>query len=578
MSNGFRKYDWAILAGLVVASFLFFQLAYSYHLFLKEQIQLFLFTSDHFLSYFDKPAWLACYLGDFLTQFFYLKGGGALVLSLLLGLEWIVVRTAISRLSQSAFSGLWALLPVAVDWSIHCNTLHPLSATIGFVLVPILFLIYSFIANKWLSYFVLVLFSLTGCWLAGSSFLLFPVLALPYDFHNQRAGCLKWLPAFLLIFSAPIVLRHHYLLTFLQSFVYPAFSLKYLLLPASVVLAVTLAFAFRRIELTYSKRIAGFITASFLFVLFAGVWTQANFKFEKILALDNETYFGNPDKVIELARKYNLKNNQAAYFTNMALAQKGLLAENLFDFYQPFSLGLIPPVTPEQNWQSIFVSNEVFYLIGDMNMAQHSAMLGNTFSPYQRSSRMMRRLAEINLATGDSAAATKYLRILSKTMFHCKWAEKQLTMLQSGKADNWLINKRKQIADTDRLRKSNDYLLSLRFLADQRPDNTMAVDYLLCYLLLNKDLKQFRENYDRFYLDLNRKVPKVYAEALLAQLVASGASQVEVMKYNIDAKIIKQFAEYTNEYDQSSGNINALNRKFARTYWLYYHFATMQKK
>ncbi len=573
-----NKYEWFILIGLVASSFMFFQLAYPYHLFLKEQIQLFLFTPGYFLSYFAKPGWLVGYLGDFLTQFFYLKGGGALVLSLLLGLEWIVVRAAVSRLTQSSFSGLWALLPVAVDWSLHCNTLHPLSATIGFILVLILFLIYSFIADKWLSYFVLVLFLLTGYWLAGSSFLLFPVLALPHDFHNWRAGWLKWLPAFLLIFSIPLVLRHHYLLTSLQAFIYPAFSSKYLLLPASILLSMILAFASKRFELTYPKRIAGFITASFLFGLIAGVWTQANFKFEKILALDSETYFGNPDKVIELARKYNLKNNQATYFANMALAQKGLLPEKLLDFYQPFSLGLIPPVTPEQNWQSIFVSNEVFYLIGDMNMAQHSAMLGNTFSPYQRSSRMMRRLAEINLVTGDSAAATKYLRILSKTMFHRKWAEKQLNMLQSGKTDNWLANKRRQITDADMLQKSNDYLSSLKFMAEQRPDNTLAVDYLLCYLLLNKDLKQFRENYDRFYLNLNRKAPKVYAEALLAQLVASGASQDEVMKYNIDAKTIKQFAEYTNEYDRSSGNIDALNRKFARTYWFYYHFAQFQKK
>jgi len=260
------------------------------------------------------------------------------------------------------------------------------------------------------------------------------------------------------------------------------------------------------------------------------------------------------------------------------LAQKGLLPEKLFDFYQPFSLGLIPPVTPEQNWQSIFVSNDVFYLIGDMNRTQHSAMLGNTFSPYQRSSRMMRRLAEINLVTGDSAAATKYLRILSKTLFHKAWAEKQLKMLQSGKAENWLTSKRRQIADADMLRKSNDYLPSLKFMAEQRPDNTTAVDYLLCYLLLNKDLKQFREDYDRFYLNQNRKAPKVYAEALLAQLVASGATQNQVMKYNIDAKTIKQFAEYTNEYDQSSGNSSALNGKFAHTYWFYYHFATMQKR
>ncbi len=572
-----NKYEWFILIGLVASSFLFFQLAYPYHLFLKEQIQLFLFTPCYFLSYFAKPAWLAGYVGDFLTQFFYLKGGGALVLSMVLGFEWFVVRAVVSRLTQSSFSGLWALLPVTVDWSLHSNTLHGLLASVGFILVLALFLAYSTVSNKWVSYFTLALFSLTGYWLAGSSFLLFPLIAFPFDFHRRRAGWLKWIPAFVLIFSLPFILRHHYLLTSLQAYIYPAFSKKDVLLPVVLLLFVIVAFVLKKTESQNSKLVVisalGFAGVS----LCAGIFTQASFKFEKILALDCETYFGNPDKVIDLAKKYNLKNNQATYFTNMALAQKGLLPENLLDFYQPFSAGLILPVTPEQNWQSILVSNEVFYLIGDMNMAQHSAMLGNTFSPNQRSSRMIRRLAEINLATGDSSAATKYLRILSKTLFHKAWAEKQLQMLQSGKAKNWLTNKRLQIADTDMLRKSNDYLSSLKFLAEQHPDNLAAVDYLLCYLLLDKDLKQFRENYDRFYLNGNRKAPKIYAEALLAQLVASGASQNEVIKYNIDAKTIKQFAEYTNEYDKSSGDINALSGKFARTYWFYYHFAQIKK-
>jgi hypothetical protein len=53
----------------------FFQFFYPYHLFIKEQLQLFLFTSEYFISYLSKPASLASYLGDFFTQFFYLRCG-----------------------------------------------------------------------------------------------------------------------------------------------------------------------------------------------------------------------------------------------------------------------------------------------------------------------------------------------------------------------------------------------------------------------------------------------------------------------------------------------------------------------
>jgi hypothetical protein len=578
MIGNIKKYNWIIPVGLIGLSFVFFQFFYAYHLFFKEQIQLFLYTPDYFISYFKKPGWMAAYLGDFLTQFFYLRGGGATVLALLFGIEGLLSFVAIKRITSSTKAGLWALLPVSTDWILHCNTLYSVSGSVGYILFLCMFLIYLALSVKWISYVVLTIFTLTGYWLIGGSFLIFPFLILASDFNNRQFYWLKWLIVFVCVFTIPLILRHHYLLTPIQSFIFPAFSKQSLLLPAALLLAIASSFFLKKIEATHSKMINVVISCVLVFMLAAGLKANANFNFEKILSLDGETYFGNPDRVIELSKKYNLKNSQAAYFTNMALAQKGVLPEYLLDFYQPFSVGLIPPVTPEESWQSIFVSNEVFFLIGDMNMAQHSAMLGNTFSPYQRSSRMMRRLAEINLVTGDSAAANKYLRILTKTLFHREWAENRLKMIQSSEAKNWLASKRRQVPNADMLRKSNDYLSSLQFLVEQHPDNAVAVDYLLCYLLLNKEVKSFRDNYDRYYLKLNCPVPKVYAEALLAQLVVDGASQQEALSYSIDSKTVKRFTEYTRIFEQTSGDINALSIQFAKSYWFYYHFATNQKR
>ncbi len=578
MKGYFKTYNWVLPVGLVGFSFVFFQFFYPYHLFFKEQIQLFLYTPDYFLSYFKKPAWLAAYSGDFLTQFFYLRCGGAAILAFLFCIEWLLSVIVLKRITSSAKAGLWALLPASTDLALHCNTLHGVSVSVGFILVLCMFLIYAALSEVWISYAILTIFSLTGYWLLGSSFLIFPFLVLAYDINSHRVHWIKWIIVLAITFAIPPILRHHYLLTPIQSVIFPAFSKQSLLLQVALLLAVISSFFLRKFESIYLQLISFGILTVFALVLSVGIKIKADFNLEKILSLDSETYFGNPDRVIELSKKYDLRNKQAAYFTDMALAQKGLLAENLLDFYQPFSLGLIPSVTPEENWQSIFVSNEVFFLIGDMNMAQHSAMLGNTFSPYQRSSRMIRRLAEINLVTGDSAAAVKYLRILSKTLFHRKWAESRLNMIQSAETNNWLASKRSQISNADMLRKSNDYLLSLQFLVEQHPDNVIAVDYLLCYLLLNKDIKLFRENYDRYYLKLNRAVPKVYAEALLVQLVADRASQQEAQSYSINPEILTRFTEYTRIFEQTSGDMNALNKQFSKSYWFYYHFATIQKK
>jgi hypothetical protein len=578
MTRIFNKYGWFILLLLMGLSFAFFRIFYAYHLFFKEQIQLFLFTSDYFLSYFNKPAWLAAYTGDFLTQFFYLTGGGPIVLSLILGLEWFVMFVVLKRITGSPGSALWALFPVGVDWVLHCNTLHRVSFSIGFVLTCCLFLAYFSLRKKSVSYFLLTIFALTGYWLAGSPFFIFPFMIFALWLSKRN---IHWLPViivFAVVFSLPFVLRHSFLLTSLHALLYPALGKQDMLLPGVAIFSFMALLILKRIENTSFFVVHFSSGILFVLLMFFGLKSTANYSFEKILSLDCENYFGNPEKVIELAEKYKLQNRQATYFTNMALAKKGILPERLLDFYQPFSLGLIMPVTPEENWQSILVSSEVFYLIGDMNMAQHSAMLGNTFSPYQRSARMMRRLAEINMANGDSAAAVKYLRILSRTLFYRQWAVSRLNGLFSSEHGDRKTGNTGQITDADMLRKSTDYLTSLQFMAEQYPDNSTAVDYLLCYLLLNKNLKLFRENYDRFYLNLHRKVPKAYAEALLVRLVASDASPNDVAKYNIDKEIVNRFTEYTGIFDKTLGDLNALSRKFGKSYWFYYHFATMQKK
>ncbi len=577
--TAYEKKRFGIVAlGLTFLSFLFFQLFYAYHLFFKEQIQLFLYTSDYFLAYFNKPAWLASYTGDYLTQFFYLRGGGAVVLSLLFCLEWLRGSFVIKRISATKKATIWGLFPVGIDWILHCDLLHRVSVSVGFIAVLILFLIYVTISNRWLSIAAGLIMAFIGYWLVGSSFLVFPFLIVAYEWEKGKFSLLKWLLIGGVAFSIPLVLRHFYLLTINQAYIYPAINLQSMLLPASLIFTLMGAFFLKRFEVIYPGIIDAILFFTFIILMYFGIRANANFNLEKILSLDSEFYFGNTDRVIELSQKYNLKSRNATYFTNMALAKKGVLPEYLLDFYQPGSYGLILPVMPDENWQSIFMSNEVFFLMGDMNLAQHSAMLGNTFSPYQRSSRMIKRLAEINLINGDTAASGKYLRILSKTMFHKKWAKSRQLMNHAAVPTKWLSEKRKQIPHSDTLRKSNDQLASLRFLVQQNPQNTIALDYLLCHYLLDKDLKSFKIAYDQYARQIDRPVPKVYGETLLIQLFASKASGEEAAGYSINPQKMKDFIAYTKLYEQTNGDMNALKEQFGQSYWFYYHFATIQKQ
>ncbi|MDR0431399.1 MAG: DUF6057 family protein [Tannerellaceae bacterium] len=517
-----------------VCCFSFFQFLLPYHLFFKEQTQLFLLTAEYFISYFEKPASLAAYIGDFLTQFFYLRGGGAVTITIVLLVEWWLVVVLLERTGLKKKVSLLALIPVLFDGILHCELFYSLSISVAVILVLFSFLVYTWIQNKWrmLVYGILILPLLYV--ISGAVFLLFPLLVIIYEINKRRVRPLYWLLLTGIAAVFPYLMKQVYLLTIKQAYRYPLATLG-----------------------------------------MRGV----NFTREKVLALSSEAYFGNWERVYELANEDKLSNFVATYYANIALSKRNELPDKLLDYYQPFSQGLFLEVGPNSNWIDIFFSSDVFFHLGDMNMAQHSAMLGKIFSPKHRSSRMIKRLAEINLVNNDSTATRKYLRILEATWFHRKWAVEHERML-TGKTEDypWLKAKRSQIPTYDALRLSSDYPAALNVLIESNPDNTYALDYLLCFYLLNKDIRSFGEVFDKWCKGKSYRKPDLYYQALLIKLVASQATQKEVASYAIPATMMNDFLEYTRIYEQSNGDLEQLRRRFGATYWFYYHFARMQKQ
>ena len=64
-------YPYVLILAWGIGCFAFYQCLYHYHFFYQEQNQIFLFSTGYLWTYFQKPAWLACMAGDFLTQFYY---------------------------------------------------------------------------------------------------------------------------------------------------------------------------------------------------------------------------------------------------------------------------------------------------------------------------------------------------------------------------------------------------------------------------------------------------------------------------------------------------------------------------
>jgi hypothetical protein len=515
-----------------VCCFSLFYFVFPYHLFFKEQMQLFLLTADYFISYLKNPAWLAAWSDDFLTQFFYLQGGGATVLSIVLLTEWVLVVNMLRifgltdrRVLQTI---LLSLVPVLIACYLHTGLSWPLAMSVGVILVLALFLLYTRIRAEGgaLAFGLIALPALYL--LAGVAFFLFPVLVIGYEINRKRIRLLYWLLLVAVAGFFPFMMKRAYLLTTGQAYTYPleTFSIS-----------------------------------------------RFNLNAEKALALSSESYFENRKKFYALTAEYHLPNTLATYYTNIALSEQGELPDKLLEYYQPFSEGLFLPAGPASDWVDLFSGSDVFFHLGDMNMAQHSAMQGMISSPNHRSSRMVKRLAEINLVNNDSAATRKYLRMLDATLFHRKWASAHEKMLTGNANDYpWLKAKRAQIPAKDTLRSLSDYPAALNVLIESNPDNGYALDYLLCFYLLNKDLPSFDRTYDKWHKG-GMRPSKLYNEALLIRLAATKATQKEAARYAIPLETIEEFAEYTLIYEQSGAAQEQLRERFGTTYWFYYHFA-----
>jgi len=302
-----------------------------------------------------------------------------------------------------------------------------------------------------------------------------------------------------------------------------------------------------------------------------------NLTHEKLLEMDVLSSFGQWNKVAQLSQKEDLKLNNATYYYNLSHAMQGCLPLVLMNEYQPGPLGLLAPLNSETPFLSIWSSNEVWFALGDMTMAEHAALLGMIFSPNHRSARMVMRLAEINLINGDNEAAMKYLRLLQKTWLYKNWADQHMPVRENKVLKNWLERKRLFIPTQDTLRSARDQTSSLRALLNSHPNNNMALDYLLCYDLLSKDLSAFMKDYD-VYKNIGKEIPnRLYSEALLIGLFGRHATIDEVKRYCIPPDVLNEFNEYTSKYEANQGNGNVLQLNYGKTYWFYYHFATFTK-
>ena len=202
-------------------------------------------------------------------------------------------------------------------------------------------------------------------------------------------------------------------------------------------------------------------------------------------------------------------------------------------------------------------------------MARHRAIEGILFSPKQRSVRQIKRLVEIDMRRGDIEEARKYLNLLDATLFYHSWArskEEQLKGEETLSMEKRLPRKRDWEREHDILMSISDYPGVLSSLVAEYPENKQALDYLLCYYLLNENLNSFKNAFDTYYKGKFEVVPRLYEEALVQ--VLSKSSDEEVAGYQIPQDVIEDYQDYIHCKSGRKAK-EELRERYSSTYWYY---------
>lgn len=301
--------------------------------------------------------------------------------------------------------------------------------------------------------------------------------------------------------------------------------------------------------------------------------------------------WGHPDAISELAMglavEASLENWEAVsaltaedrtsevgtYYYNLANAMKGQLPDKLMDYYQPFERGLFLPVGEKSTPFIIGCAGDVWFSLGYMPLAERDAVLGMLFSPGHTGPRYLRRLAETNLITGDYAAAGKYLRMLLNIPKERQWAEERLPGDWSPQYQARIDAKRELLPRFDVVHGMDQVPVILRVMLASNPSNKMALDYLLCYDLLTKDIDAFVADYAP-----ELTASHLYEEAMLIFLAAKGGVNEENLRhYHISQGTLQRFNRFVTLYKESP-SASRLAGEFGKSYWYYFYFAARNEK
>jgi hypothetical protein len=273
----------------------------------------------------------------------------------------------------------------------------------------------------------------------------------------------------------------------------------------------------------------------------------------------------------------NCKGRQNNYlylcYLNLALAEKGILADKAFTFDQHGEQGLFIPWNKTASTSSLL--SDLHFAAGTIAVSQEKAFESYVSSLGYGNPRMLQRLVQTNLIYGEYPVAGKLLDLLGKTFYYSDWAKRHRIYLYNDaevEKDALLGEKRKGLPQTNSL--SNPALVEsdLLAVAEQYPANRTAIEYVGTGYLLMKNLDGFEQLMNRYYqTEVLPSLPVSFQEAI----IILHESKPDVWAYyHVSGSIIRRFADFKRLIQTNRQNppVAEATRLYGDTYWCYFMF------
>ncbi len=555
-----------------------------------DDLSLFMSSGSFFHDSLQVPGGLLSWAGAFLTQFFYYPWLGTGVFAVLLaGLWWLLCKAFSFQKALAPLAGvapvmllLAAVMPGYLIYTMKTPG-FPFTALLGFAVSASVLLAYRTTSGGTMRAVVLLVTAALYP-LFGFYALFGIVLAAAYELMARRTWwaaavgvvCGSLVPQLWFYFA-----ESHMMLANAYTGSLPRFGvsstalwLPYIVVFIVMVFGAVYAGRSHAKQISFSGQVAACsVFGIALVAAFVGRFNDPNFNtfMEMDMAIEDADYAA----AVAAARELDDEPTRVhGLYTHLALFHQGAAGDSLFTF--PMSDADYASPLPDLALR-VTCSRGLNYGFGRINDCYRWCM--EDMVEYGPKVEYIKYLAKCSLLNGEMDLARRYIRMLSRTLFHREWARKYMEYVDRPE----LMVDDPEFAAIRPLMAYNNHIGGDGALIETYISSTTAalaggppplVELSLQFNMIRKNIPDFWPRF-MLYARTHDRLPRHYQEAAI--LFSTLEGKVDWHQFNTDNDVSASFAKFMNLANQNSRLSEDANREifrpmFGDTYWFYYFF------